>query len=65
MEESDSTISMFFNTDPEIVDVVNGDGTLRFAHCVGNEIVYRRGIEFECQQGVRLSSIIWTVAPEK
>lgn len=59
------TISMFFNTDPEIVSVVSGDETLRISHCVGNEIVYRRGIEFECQHGVRLSSVIWTLPAEK
>lgn len=57
----DGSVLMFFSANPELLQSVAGDETLKSKECNGNKLIYRRGVDFECAGGVKISSITWTL----
>lgn len=55
------TVALFINTDPEAAAVAAGDETLKIRDCGGAQVIYRRGFQFECDDGIQLSSILWNL----
>ncbi len=50
-------ILLFYNSDPETAENAAQDETLRIGNCLGNQVIYRRELHFDCTSGIKLTAV--------